>query len=147
MATVRRFERKTCRSLWRRTNAQSGVQFTLSTNLKIPNYPVILSHQRRTTIVQRLTPLLGTSLIQPHSSYLTSNMWFSFLFIRFKSRYTEKDYPVQVKLRQDLYFEASVKSKDKTLSVLGENCVATPTQDSKHATSYPLITNGLVMLF
>ena len=74
-------------------------------------------------------------------------MWFSFLFIRFKSRYTEKDYPVQVKLRQDLYFEASVKSKDKTLSVLGENCVATPTQDSKYATSYPLITNGLVMLF
>ncbi|CAH3124730.1 unnamed protein product [Pocillopora meandrina] len=61
---------------------------------------------------------------------------------QFKSRYTEKDYPVQVKLRQDLYFEASVKSKDKTLSVLGENCVATPTQDSKHATSYPLITNG-----
>ena len=73
-------------------------------------------------------------------------MWFSFLSTRFKSRYTEKDYPVQVKLRQDLYFEASVKSKDKTLSVLSENCVATPTQDSKHATSYPLITNGLVML-
>ena len=73
-------------------------------------------------------------------------MWFSFLSTRFKSRYTEKDYPVQVKLRQDLYFEASVKSKDKTLSVLGENCVATPTQDSKHGTSYPLITNALVML-
>ena len=39
-----------------------------------------------------------------------------------------------------------MKSKDKTLSVLSENCVATPTQDSKHGISYPLITNGLVML-
>ena len=52
---------------------------------------------------------------------------------------------MQVKLRQDLYFQASVKSKDKTLSVLGENCLATPTQDRERDTSYPLIADGLVM--
>jgi len=58
--------------------------------------------------------------------------------------YTQRDYPVEVKLRQYLYFQASVKSKDKTLSGLAENCYATPTQDRNHATKYYLIKDGLV---
>lgn len=65
-------------------------------------------------------------------------------FPRFKTAYTESDYPVQVKLRQDLYFQVSVKSKDKRLSVLAENCYATPTQDHLQAVKYHLIKDGLV---
>ena len=52
---------------------------------------------------------------------------------------------MQVKLRQDLYFQASVKSKDKRLSVLAEKCYATPSQDRVHATKYYLIKDGLVV--
>ena len=65
------------------------------------------------------------------------------LVIRFASAYTSSDYPVEVKLRQNLNFQASVKSKDKTLSVLAENCYATP---SKDRTKYYLIRNGLVLM-
>ena len=64
------------------------------------------------------------------------------IFVRFTSAYTQSDFPVQVKLRQDLYFQASVKSKDKHLSVLAENCYATPSQDRQHVTKYHLIKDG-----
>lgn len=60
------------------------------------------------------------------------------------SAYTLRDYPVEVKLRQNLSFQASVKSKDKALSVLAENCYSTPSQDKKDNTKYYLIVNGLV---
>ena len=65
-----------------------------------------------------------------------------FCVVRFVVPYTSSDYPVELKLRQYLSFQASVKSKDKTLSVLAENCYATPTQDRKDATKYYLITDG-----
>ncbi|XP_078375733.1 ZP domain-containing protein-like [Oculina patagonica] len=61
---------------------------------------------------------------------------------KFTPAYTQSDFPVQVKLRQDLYFQASVKTKDKRLSVLAENCYATPSQDRQHATKYHLIKDG-----
>jgi len=61
---------------------------------------------------------------------------------KFVTAYTQRDYPVEVKLRQYLYFQASVKSKDKTLSSLAENCYATPAQDRNHATKYYLIKDG-----
>ena len=63
-------------------------------------------------------------------------------FFRFTQAYTQSDYPVQVKLRQELYFQAYVVSKDKSLSVLAENCYATPSQDRKQATKYYLIKDG-----
>ena len=69
-----------------------------------------------------------------------------FIFIiRFASAYNQSDYPVEVKLRQYLYFQASVKSKDKTLSALAENCYATPAQDRNHATKYYILKDGLVL--
>ncbi|CAH3173407.1 unnamed protein product [Porites lobata] len=60
----------------------------------------------------------------------------------FEAAYTQSDYPVEVKLRQYLFFQASVKTKDKTLSVLAENCYATPSQDREHDDKYHLIKNG-----
>ena len=67
-----------------------------------------------------------------------------FFIIRFVSAYTPRDYPVEVKLRQNLNFQASVKSKDKALSVLAENCYSTPSQDKKDGFKYYLIVDGLV---
>ena len=64
---------------------------------------------------------------------------------RFTTANAESDYPVQVKLRQDLYFQASVKSKDKRLSVLAEHCYATPYQNRIRTTKYNLIRNGSVL--
>ncbi|KAL9966948.1 hypothetical protein ACROYT_G025096 [Oculina patagonica] len=61
---------------------------------------------------------------------------------KFTTAYTESGYPVQVKLRQNLYLQASVKSKDKRLSVLAEDCYATPSQDRQHATKHHLIKGG-----
>ena len=63
-------------------------------------------------------------------------------FIRFSSAYTPNDYPVKVKLRQHLYFQASVKTKDKTLSVLAENCYSTPSKNRNHDDKYYLIKDG-----
>ena len=64
--------------------------------------------------------------------------------IRFASAYTQRDYPVEVKLRQSLNFQVSVKSKDKILSVLAENCYATPSNERDDATKYYLIQRGYV---
>ena len=64
------------------------------------------------------------------------------LICSFEAAYTQSDFPVEVKLRQYLFFQASVKTKDKTLSVLAENCYATPSQDREHDDKYHLIKNG-----
>ena len=64
------------------------------------------------------------------------------LIFSFEAVYTQSNYPVEVKLRQYLFFQASVKTKDKTLSVLAENCYATPSQDRQHDDKYHLIKEG-----
>ena len=64
------------------------------------------------------------------------------LIFSFEAAYTQSDYPLEVKLRQYLFFQASVKTKDKTLSVLAENCYATPSQDREHDDKYHLINEG-----
>lgn len=81
--------------------------------------------------------------------YIETSWFFTFTFFsvcscRFTRAYVESDFPVQVKLRQDLFFQVSVKSKDNSLSVLAENCYSTPTQDQLHAVKYHLIKDGLV---
>ena len=71
---------------------------------------------------------------------MNKNIYFK--FIRFSSAYTPKDYPVEVKLRQHLYFQASVKTKDKTLSVLAENCYSTSSNNRNHDDKYYLFKDG-----
>ena len=66
--------------------------------------------------------------------------------VRFVSSYTSSDYPVEVKLRQYLHFQASVKSIDKTLSALAENCYATPSMDRNDASKYYIIKDGYVIV-
>lgn len=65
-----------------------------------------------------------------------------FFLTRFTLPYREEDYPVQIKQKQDLCFRASVKSEDKNLSVLVENCFATSSKNTDLAAKYYLVKNG-----
>lgn len=61
---------------------------------------------------------------------------------RFVSPYMKDDFPVDVVLRKLLFFEVSVTSTDKKLSIMADRCYATPTQDEKSALKYEFIKNG-----
>ena len=98
-------------------------------------------------IIRRTTFYLNKNCILVNKLNITIGKCLKFcLFLffvnRFATAYTQSDYPVEVKLRQYLYFQASVKSKDKTLSVLTEYCYATPSQDRNHAAKYYLIKDA-----
>ena len=62
----------------------------------------------------------------------------------FLSPYTKGDFPVDVLLRKRLFFEVSVVSKDKHLSIRADRCFATPTQARKNPLKYEFIKNGYV---
>ncbi|KAJ7382017.1 hypothetical protein OS493_037660 [Desmophyllum pertusum] len=61
---------------------------------------------------------------------------------RFVSPYMNDDFPVAVVLRKLLFFEVSVTSGDKQLSIKADRCYATPTQDQKNSLKYEFITKG-----
>ena len=61
---------------------------------------------------------------------------------RFVSPYMKDDFPVAVVLRRPLFFEVSVSSSDKQLSVMAGRCFSTPTQDQKNPLKYEFITKG-----
>ena len=61
---------------------------------------------------------------------------------RFVSPYKKSDFPVAVVLRRPLFFEVSVSSSDKQLSVMAGRCFATHTQDQKNPLKYEFITKG-----
>jgi len=61
---------------------------------------------------------------------------------RFVSPYTKDDFPVAVVLRKLLFFEVSVTSGDKQLSIMADRCYATPTLDQQNSLKYEFITKG-----
>lgn len=61
---------------------------------------------------------------------------------RFTSPYTNGDFPVSVALFKLLFFEVSVTSDDKQLSIVADRCYATPTQDLKNPLKYEFIKKG-----
>ncbi len=61
---------------------------------------------------------------------------------RFVRSYTKDDFPVDVVLRRPLFFEVSVTSSDKQLSIIADRCYATPTQDQKSSLKYEFIRKG-----
>ena len=63
---------------------------------------------------------------------------------RFVSPYTKDDFPVAVVLRKLLFFEVSVTSSDRQLSIIADRCYATPTQDRKNSLKYKFIKKGYV---
>ncbi len=56
--------------------------------------------------------------------------------------YTKDDFPVVVELRTLLFFEVSVTSSDKQLSIIAYRCYATPTKDRENPLKYEFITKG-----
>ena len=64
---------------------------------------------------------------------------------RFVSPYMKNDFPVAVVLRKLLFFEVSVISDDKQLSIRADRCYATPTQDQKSSLKYEFIKSGYVI--
>ena len=61
---------------------------------------------------------------------------------RFITSYSASDYPLSFKLRQLMFFQAKVQSKDKRLSILAEKCLATPTSDHKNSKKHFIMDNG-----
>ena len=61
---------------------------------------------------------------------------------RYLTAYTQEDFPLQLKLRQNVNLEAKVESKDKRLSVLPDTCYATPTPSQNDAKRVLILKNG-----
>ncbi|CAH3144673.1 unnamed protein product [Porites lobata] len=61
---------------------------------------------------------------------------------RYLTAYTQEDFPLQLKLRQNVNLEAKVESKDKRLSVLPDTCYATPTSSQNDAKRVLILKNG-----
>ncbi|PFX22805.1 Oncoprotein-induced transcript 3 protein [Stylophora pistillata] len=61
---------------------------------------------------------------------------------RFVSPYMKDDFPVTVVLRKRLFFEVSVSSNDRQLSISADHCFVTPTQDRTDPVKYEFIREG-----
>ena len=62
----------------------------------------------------------------------------------FVNPYTKDDFPVAVELRTRLFFEVSVMSSDRQLSIVADRCYATPTGDRKNPLRFEFISEGYV---
>ena len=60
----------------------------------------------------------------------------------FSSAISQDDFPVSLTVRKRVFFQASVETVDKRLSVLAEECFATPTQDPDNKMKYEIIKDG-----
>ena len=64
------------------------------------------------------------------------------VFYRYLTAYTQEDFPLQLKLRQNVNLEAKVESKDKRLSVLPDTCYAAPKPSQNDAKRVLILKNG-----
>ena len=62
---------------------------------------------------------------------------------RFVSPYMKDDFPVTVMLLKRLFFEVSVPSTDKQLSITADHCFVTPTQHPTDPVKYDLSERGM----
>ncbi|XP_078378574.1 ZP domain-containing protein-like [Oculina patagonica] len=61
---------------------------------------------------------------------------------RYVKPYGPEDYPLSLKLRQQMYFQGRVDSNDKRLSILVDKCFATPTSDENNPKRYEILSDG-----
>lgn len=61
---------------------------------------------------------------------------------RFTMSYGPSDFPVSLKLRQQMFVQGKVDSNDKRLSIMAETCFATPTPDENDVKRHDIISNG-----
>lgn len=59
---------------------------------------------------------------------------------KYISKYTQ--FPVKVHISESIYLQVRLKSNATGLSMLLENCWATPTQNANDSSSYTLIKDG-----
>lgn len=62
--------------------------------------------------------------------------------MRFVGPYTQSDFPVMKKLRERIYFEASVDTDDHRLTILARDCYATPSSNRNSNPKYWIIQKG-----
>ena len=65
-------------------------------------------------------------------------------FRSFATAYTQRDFPLSYKLRQDMYLQGMVNTEDNRLSITAQKCFATPTPNENDVKAYTIIDNGLV---
>ena len=66
----------------------------------------------------------------------------TFFFCRFITSYGPEDFPVSLKLRQQMYVQGRVDSNDRKLSIMVGKCFATPTPDENNLKRHDLISDG-----
>ena len=64
----------------------------------------------------------------------------------FSAMYSPMEFPIAVSLRHRLFFQVSVDSPDKRLSIIADTCYATPTPSSSHKSRYDIFLDGLVLI-
>jgi len=62
--------------------------------------------------------------------------------LRYVGPYTQNDFPVMKKIRERIFFEAAVDTIDHRLTILAEDCYATPTPNRNSNPKYWIIQNG-----
>ena len=60
----------------------------------------------------------------------------------YSSKFSREDFPVSVSVRKRIYFQLIVETNDKKLSMMAEECFATPTQDRNNKIRYQIIKDG-----
>ena len=104
-------------------------------------------------LVRYMLPFILIVQSNENYSFVTSVMYlniqavilcytFVCVFYRYLTAYTQEDFPLQLKLRQNVNLEAKVESKDKRLSVLPDTCYATPTPSQNDAKRVLILKNG-----
>lgn len=66
----------------------------------------------------------------------------AFLLFRFNASYGRSNFPVSLKLRQQMFVQAKVDSNDKHLSIMAEQCFATPTPDEDDLKRHDILVDG-----
>lgn len=61
---------------------------------------------------------------------------------RFSVLYRPEDFPLSLKLRQNIYLQGRVQTNDKRLSIIAERCFATPTPNNNDPKKHVILDNG-----
>lgn len=90
-----------------------------------------------------LNSLLLILLIIPYSLLKNSLIIFFYnVSFRFTKSYGPRDFPVSLKLRQQMFVQGKVDSNDKRLSIMAEECFATPTPADNDLKRHQIISDG-----
>ena len=90
----------------------------------------------------RIRLFIDKLLSLSRKSFYMYDFIYLFFFCRFTTAYESDDFPISLKLRQSMFVQGRVDSKDKKLSILLKKCFATPTANENDATKHDIISDG-----